>query len=81
MEALPEALGHSAEQSQPPENLRKMVMENDRGEELDPSSGSTSSSLMHDPIIIPLPLFYSPRREVVITRYIMFILCPFGQRY
>ena len=37
MEALPEALGHSAEQSQPPENLRKTAMENERGEELDPS--------------------------------------------
>ena len=33
----PEALGRSAEQSQPPENLRKMAMENDRGEELGPS--------------------------------------------
>ena len=30
---------------------------------------------------IPLPIFYSPRREVVILRYIMFILYPFGQRY
>ena len=37
METLPEALGRSAEQSQPPENLRRMAMENDRGEELGPS--------------------------------------------
>ena len=34
METLPEALGHSAEQSQPLETLRKMAMENDRGEGL-----------------------------------------------
>ena len=37
METLSEALGRSAEQSQPPENLRRMAMENDRGEELGPS--------------------------------------------
>ena len=37
METLPEALGRSAEQSQPPENLRRMAMENDKGEELGPS--------------------------------------------
>ena len=34
METLPEALGRSAEQSRPPENLRRTAMENDRGEEL-----------------------------------------------
>ena len=37
METLPEALGRSAEQSQPPENLRKVAMKNDRGEELGPN--------------------------------------------
>ena len=30
------------------------------------------------PFMIPLPLFYSPRREAVTTCYIIFILCPFG---
>ena len=78
METLPEALGRSTEQSQPPENLRKMAMENDRGEELGPRSGGTSSSLTHDTFSIPLPLFYSPRREAVIICYIILILCPFG---
>ena len=37
METLPEAHGRSAEQSQPPENLRKMAMEIDGGEGLGPS--------------------------------------------
>ena len=44
-------------------------------------SGSTSSSSIAIPITIHLPLFYSPRREAVTTRYIMFIPCPFGQGY
>mgnify|MGYP006889231946 CR=1 FL=1 len=35
-------------------------------------SGSTSSSPPRDIFSIPLPLFYSPRREAVIIRYIMF---------
>ena len=37
METLPEAHGRSTEQSQPPENLRKMAMESGRGEGLGPS--------------------------------------------
>ena len=32
MEVLPEAHGRSSEQHEPPENLRKETMENDRGE-------------------------------------------------
>ena len=62
-------------------NLHRMAMENDRGEELGSSPATLRPSLNAIYFIIPLPLFYSPRREVVITRYIMFILCPFGQRY
>ena len=80
METLPEALGRSAEQSQPPENLHRTAME---------KTEEKSSVLVRqhfflpkrDIFSIPLPLFYCPRRETVIIRYIMFILCPFGQGY
>ena len=44
METLLEALGRSVEQSQPPENLRKMAMENDRGEELGPGPATLRPS-------------------------------------
>ena len=44
-------------------------------------SGNTSLSPKRDTFCIPLPLFYSPGREAVIIRYIMFILCPFEQGY
>ena len=36
---------------------------------------------MRDPLSLPLLLFYSPRREAIIIRYIILILYPFGQRY
>ena len=44
-------------------------------------SGNTSLSPKRDTFCIPLPLFYSPGREAVIIRYIIIILCPFGERY
>ena len=81
METLPEAHGRSTEQSQPPENLRKNGYGEWQRRRARSQSGSTSSSLTRDTFSIPLPLFYSPRREAVIIRYIILILCPFGQRY
>ena len=52
-----------------------------RGEELGPSPAALRPPQNTPPFTIPLPLFYSPRREAVTTRYIMFIPCPFGQGY
>ena len=80
MEALPEAHGRSVEQSQPLETCAKMAMEKRQRRRARSQSGSTSSSLM-PPRSIPLPLFYSPRREAVIICYIILILYPSGQRY
>ena len=40
METLSEALGRSAKQSQPLENLHRMAMEKNIGEELGPSSAA-----------------------------------------
>ena len=65
MEILPKAHGRSTEQNQPPENLRKKAMENDREEEFGPQSDSTSFPLMRDPSLLRLPLFYNSRRETV----------------
>ena len=82
METLPEAQGRSAEQSQPPETCAK----NDYGEIIEEKSSVpvrqhfVLSNARY--LSIPLPLFYSPRREAVIICYIILILrCPFGQRY
>ena len=82
METLSEAHGRSAEQSQPLENLRK----NGYGELTEEKSSVPVRkhfvlSNARSPFSLPLPLFYSPRREAVIIRYITLILCPFGQRY
>ena len=69
METLPEAHRHSAEQSQPPENLHRMAMENDRGEELGSSPTTLIPSQNAISLSSPLPLFYSRRREVVTSCY------------
>ena len=58
-----------------------MAMENDRGEKLGSSPAALRPLKNALLFFILLPLFYSLRREVVIIRYIMFILCPFGQGY
>ena len=57
MEALPEAHGRSSKQREPPENLQKEAMENDRGEAF--GSGPTAlrpSPQMRDPLLSPSPL-------------------------
>ena len=82
METLPEALKRSTEQRQPPENLHIATIEKtERGEELGPSPEALRPSQNTIPFTTSLPLFYSPRREVVTIFHIIFILCPFGQRY
>ena len=65
-EVLPEAHGRSTEQHEPPENLQKKAMENDRGE----AFGYGPTALRPPQCAIPflphrLPLFYSSRREAV----------------
>ena len=80
METLSEALGRPAEQSQPPENLHITAMEKTEEKSLVPVRQqfvlSKTRYLSHSS-----PTLYSPRREAVIIRYIMFVLCPLGQRY
>ena len=79
MDVMPEAHGRSMEQSQPLETCAKMAMEKRQRRRARSQSGNTSSLM--PPLSIPLPLFYSPRREAVIICYIILILCPSGQRY
>ena len=81
METLLEALGRSAEQRQPPENLHKATTKRDGGEELGPIPTTLRPRQNAIPHTIHLCLFYNSRGEAVTTRYIIFILCPFGQRY
>ena len=79
METLPEALEHSAEQRQPPEDLHRTRLQRRQREEksLVPVRQHFVLCKNMIPFTIPLPLFYSPTREALTTRYIMFIACPF----
>ena len=49
----------------------------DRGEELGSNPATLRPLQNVIPFSIPLPLFYSPRREAVSISHITFILCPF----
>ena len=74
METLPEALGLSTEQRQPPESLHKAVIEKNRGEEFGPSPTALRPRPKCDTLMTqneqpffkgPLPPFIDKGREGV----------------
>ena len=79
MESLPEALGRSAEQRQPPKNLHRETTEKDRGEELGPSPIALRPRQNTIPTMHLSSPFIAQGGRDVTTGYITLFFVLFGQ--